>query len=196
MVHETKLWCITSDKILIVDTAKKECPVLRKLLIYENEMSIIYDYALKLSENEIWISSKAKGGLYIWDTVRLKYEKINFDENIQICSMVAAQGSIWIGNKDGKVFIMSPSTRAIERELHAHTDLIKSMCETREGHVITGSASKEGKVCVWNSLMGFEVIDGKKRLVPKTSFDKIRSTYDFVDQKVVLSELIKETHFR
>jgi len=37
------------------------------------------------------------------------------------------------------------------------------MCVTREGHVVTGSSSKEGKVCVWNAMYDLDIIDGKRK---------------------------------
>ena len=144
-------------------------------------MPIMLEYALKVHRNEIWVSSKTEGGLYIWDTRSLKYQSIHIDKNIQICSMILSCGTVWIGNKDGKVILISPETKVVERTMQVHTDLVKSICETSEGHVITGSASKEGKVCVWNASMGFEVIDGKLLRVNKKAYKKIKKTYEFVE---------------
>ena len=181
-VDDRMMWCVSTDRILIVDTASPDCPVLQKLIIYDKtDMPIMLEYALKVHRNEIWVSSKTDGGLYIWDTRSLKHQSIHLDKNIQICSMILSCGTVWIGNKDGKVILISPETKMVERTMQAHTDLVKSICETSEGHVITGSASKEGKICVWNASMGFEVIDGKLLRVNKKDYEKIKKTYEFVE---------------
>lgn len=181
-VDDGMMWCVSTDRILIVDTASPDCPVLQKLIRYDKtNMPIMLEYALKVDRNEIWVSSKTDGGLYIWNTRSLKYQSIDLGKNIQICSMILSCGTVWIGNKDGKVILISSETKMVERIMQAHTDLVKSICETSEGHVITGSASKEGKICVWNASMGFEVIDGKRRRVNKKAYEKIRKDYEFVE---------------
>jgi len=165
LVRETTLWCVTSDKILIVDIASEDCPVIQKLMVYDQyEMPTLIEYALMVNANDIWVGSKTQGGLTVWNTNTYTAEEIKLDDDgAHICCMINMMGSVWIGNRDGKVFIMNPDTRKIERSLHAHTDLVKSMCVTREGHVVTGSSSKEGKVCVWNAMYDLDIIDGKRK---------------------------------
>lgn len=180
-VDDRMMWCVSTDRILIVDTVLPDFPVLQKLIRYDKtNMPVMLEYALKV-RNEIWVSSKTDGGLYVWDTRSLKHQSVKLDKNIQICSMILSCGTVWIGNKDGKVILISPETKMVERIMQAHTDLVKSICQTSEGHVITGSASKEGKVCVWNASMGFEVIDGKLHRVEKNAYKKIREAYEFVE---------------
>ena len=164
-VRETTLWCVTSDKILIVDIASEDYTVLQKLFVYDQyEMPMLIECALMVNANDIWVGSKTKGRLTIWNTNTYTAEEINLDDDgVHICCMINMMGSVWIGNRDGKVFIMNPDTRKIERTLQAHTDLVKSMCVTREGHVVTGSSSKEGKVCVWNAMYDLDIIDGKRK---------------------------------
>lgn len=71
----------------------------------------------------------------------------------------------------------------MERTLHAHTDSVKSMCVTREGHVVTGSSSKEGKVCVWNAMYDIDIIDGKRKQKQK----KMNNDYEIVDKATLPS---------
>lgn len=183
LVGHSNLWCVTSDKILLVDISQPGFSVIQKLIVYdEYEMPTLIEYALKVSEDEIWVGSKMQGGgLTIWDTKTCKSTEVKLDEKVKICSMISMADSIWVGNKDGKVFIMDRDRKIVERELHAHTDLVKSMCVTREGHVITGSSSKEGKVCVWNAMFGFDVIDAKKSA----------PGYEFIERVVTLPEPVE-----
>ena len=88
-VDDRMMWCVSTDRILIVDTASPGCTVLQKLIIYDKtNMPIMLEYALKVHRNEIWVSAKTEGGLYIWETRSLKYQSIHLYKNIQICSMI------------------------------------------------------------------------------------------------------------
>ena len=126
---------------------------------------------------------------FIWNTRSLKYQSIDLGKNIQICSMILSCDTVWIGNKDGKVILISPETKMVERIMQASTDLVKSICETSEGHVIIGSASEEGKVCVWNASMGFEVIDGKLRRVNKKAYEKVKKFVEREEHEDVLPNM-------
>ena len=65
-VDDPMMWCVWTDRILIVDTASPDCPVLQKLIIYDKtNMSIMLEYTLKVHRNEIWVSFKTDGGLYM-----------------------------------------------------------------------------------------------------------------------------------
>ena len=178
--NDKKLWCITLDNIIVVDVSSKECPILRHLVVPNKKEPVHFSYSMKLNDEEIWIGSKPEGRLIVWNTKTYKCEQIELEPRVQICSMIFAGESVWIGNKDGKVFVMCPITKVIDRELNAHTDHVISICETHKGNVITGSSSKDGQLCVWNSVMGFEVIDGKRRY-RKNTCDDIRSTFEVVD---------------
>ena len=113
-------------------------------------------------------------------------------KHLEVCCMVSMMGSVWIGNRDGKVLIVNPDTRQVERVLQAHTDSVRSMCLTREGHVVTGSSSQEGKVCVWNAMYDFDIVDGKRRkrlrdrrgaVGPHHNLSKrMQAEYEFVDK--------------
>jgi len=65
----TTLWCVIKDKILIVDIASEDCPVLQKLIVYDQyEMPTLIEYALMVNENEIWVGSITQRGLTVWNT--------------------------------------------------------------------------------------------------------------------------------
>ncbi|XP_066927993.1 DENN domain-containing protein 3-like [Clytia hemisphaerica] len=177
-VNETTLWCVTADKILIVDVSAEGFPVLQKLNFYDQyEKPSLLEYALMVNDEEIWVGLKTQRGVVSWNTKTYKAEKIELtsDDEVHLCCMIRMLGSVWVGNRDGKVFVVNPDTRKIELKLHAHTDFVKSMCVTREGHVVTGSSSKEGKVCVWNAMFDIDIIDGTKR-------KKKLPEYEFVEK--------------
>lgn len=188
MIREKNLWCVTNDRILIVDIESPNCPTLQKLYTYnKHNMPTLLECTLKVSDRDIWVAGKSKGALTIWNTETLEHKEAKLkDEDIQITCMVKMMGMIWVGNKDGKMFIIDPESCSIERTLHAHTDLVRSMCVTREGHVITGSSSKEGKLCVWNAMYDLDIIDGKKR--------KLLPGYEIVD-KANLPSSSDQSHF-
>ena len=79
-VNETNLWCVTTDKIIVVDTSSNDFPVLQKLLFFDqSERSSFFEYALKINRNEVWGVTKTTGRLISWDTNTCKSEQINFD---------------------------------------------------------------------------------------------------------------------
>ena len=49
--------------------------------------------------------------------------------------------------------------------------------------MVTGSSSKEGKVCVWNAMYDIDVIDGKRKQRQK----KITNDYEIVDKSTLPS---------
>ena len=58
-VNETNLWCVTTDKIIIVDISNNDFPILQKLMFFDKcERSSFFEYALKINRNEIWAVTK------------------------------------------------------------------------------------------------------------------------------------------
>lgn len=195
LIKNTILWCVTNDEIIVVDTANN-WNILQKLVIYDDKkFPILLGCALKVSEESLWIGSKfgsfAVSALHIWDTTSCTSQPAKLDGEIQICSMLKAYGSIWVGNKDGRIIVLSTDGRTVEREFHVHEDKVQSMCETLEGHVVTGSSSREGKVCVWNAMSEFDVIDGKKKLSNKRTLAEIKENYEVVP---LLTDMISDVH--
>ncbi len=94
--------------------------------------------------------------------------------------MITAFGSVWLGDKDGRIIVMTTDGARAEREFHVHEDMVKSMCKTPEGHVITGSGSKEGKVCVWNAISDFDINDGHRKWVSRKSIAEVNKNYEVV----------------
>ena len=79
-VNETNLWCVTTDKIIIVDISNNDFPILQKLMFFDKcERSSFFEYALKINRNEIWAVTKTTGRLISWNTNTCKSELINFD---------------------------------------------------------------------------------------------------------------------
>ncbi|XP_065664282.1 DENN domain-containing protein 3 isoform X2 [Hydra vulgaris] len=178
--NDGRLWCITLDKIIVVDVLSDKCPVLKHLSVPNRTEPVHFSCSMKFNEKEIWVGCKSEVRLMIWNTKTFTCEQIELDSRVQICCMLSAGGSVWVGNKDGKVFVMCPITKKIILELNAHTDNVKSICETREGNVVTGSSSKDGQLCVWNTLLGYEVVDGK-RIYRKNTVTNLNSTFELVD---------------
>ena len=179
MVIGEKLWCATDDVIFVVDPGSGA--TLKKLKNLDDVgLPELMQCAVKISEKQVWTSGGGKGEFLIWNTTSYESKKVKIDENIRPSVMLAIGDNIWIGCTNGKVFIVDTEDYTQERELHAHTDTVKSICVTSEGHVITGSGSKEGKLCVWNAFvkdrydsadsLGFEVVDGKSRKTRKVKY--------------------------
>lgn len=59
---------------------------------------------------------------------------------------------IWVGTKDGTIFIYKPENRELWKKIKAHDDAVRAMCTAEERYVISGSGSKDGKVAIWSPL--------------------------------------------
>lgn len=173
LVNKSKLLCVSNQSIVIVDALSDCCSVLQKIVILDElKLPKLLEHVLKINESTVWIGTKNKGELHVWDSETTQSSPLQFNAKIQMCSMVMVHDHVWMGDKDGRVTVLSQDGTTL-LELHAHTDSIKSMCVTDSDFVITGSASKEGKMCVWNSkggwvydepdLDGYEVIDGHRK---------------------------------
>ena len=57
---------------------------------------------------------------------------------------------IWIGTKDGTIFIYIASTRRLWKTIKAHEDAVRALCAAESRYVMTGAGSKDGKVAIWS----------------------------------------------
>ena len=202
LVREAHLWCVTSDSIVVIDTSSikvkntssDELRILKRLQIHESKLGC----ALTVSDDHIWMGLDKKyslsrgggrgggggggegGAILVWNTNTYESKVVEMKRDAEIQCMITAFGSVWVGDKHGRIIIMGRDGTQAERELHIHEDLVKSICATPDGHVVTGSGSKEGKVCVWNAMSDFDMNDGHRKWVSLTSIAEVNQTYEVV----------------
>ena len=70
---------------------------------------------------------------------------------IKLCTF-----QIWVGTKDGIIFIVNMITREVQKQLKAHSDVIRSMCTAQTRYVMSGSGSQDGKIAIWRTSAAWE----------------------------------------
>ena len=169
MIVGERLWCGSQDMLLVIDIRSGD--VVTKLRRYDEiGMPLPMECYCKITEKFIWSFGRKKGQLFIWNTKSFECKPLNLGDDLKASTILPIGNKVWIGDKDGKVFVVDANDFTEDRELHAHTDKVTCICITDEGHVITGSSSKEGKLCVWSTFfrdkydeahsLGFDVLDG------------------------------------
>lgn len=168
MVLGDRLWCGSQDVLLVIDARSGD--LVKKLRRVDDlGIPLPMECYCKISEKYIWSFGRQKGQLFIWSTKSFECKELNLGDDLKASAVLPLGNKVWVGDKDGKVFVLDANDFTEDRELCAHTDKVTCFCITDEGHVITGSSSKEGKLCVWNTIvrnkndeafsLGFDVID-------------------------------------
>ena len=176
MIVGDRIWCGSSDTLLVVDA--KSGDLIRKLRRTDDiGIPIPMECFGLVEERKIWGFGRQKGDLFVWNTTSYECKQVPLDNDVKASSVLPIGNKAWIGCKDGKVFVLDHSDYTQDRELNAHTDKVTCICLTDEGHVITGSSSQEGKLCVWNTMvrdrydaavsLGFDVLDCGLRVKSK-----------------------------
>ena len=176
MMIGNRLWCATSDALIVVDPDTGT--EIRKLRNWDNVgLPTTMECFSRVSKKQIWAFGRQNGELFIWNTTSYECKTVYVDDSVKASAILPIRDKVWVGCKDGKVLVLDTANYSVVRELHAHTDAVKSMCFTDEGHLITGSSSKEGKLCVWNAFLrdrydsanslGFDVLDGSMKVKSK-----------------------------
>eukprot|EP00794_Sanderia_malayensis_P008881 gene8881-9831_t len=180
MIVGDRLWCASSDCLFVVDPHTGA--VMKQLKQYDHRnYPVMMECFCKVSDKQVWAFGRQGNKLFVWNTKSYECQTVETHDNVKastILSLSNREDEVWIGCKDGKVLVMNSKDYSCDFEFHAHIDAVKSMCMTEEGHVVTGSSSKEGKMCIWNmttrdryqdpSTLGFDVVDRGHSLTVKS----------------------------
>ena len=58
---------------------------------------------------------------------------------------------VWVGSKDGVLYLYDADTHALQRRLKTHNDSLRSLCTVDTRYIITGAGSLDGKVALWRA---------------------------------------------
>ena len=58
---------------------------------------------------------------------------------------------IWLGTKEGKIFIVSESTRKLIKWMAAHDDSVRALSVAGDRFVLSGAGSMDGTVSIWTT---------------------------------------------
>lgn len=72
------------------------------------------------------------------------------------CVVPVSPQQIWVGGtglsqgrSKGKIYVIDAERKTVEKELVAHTDMVKTLCSAEDRYVLSGSGRDEGKIAIW-----------------------------------------------
>lgn len=65
---------------------------------------------------------------------------------------------MWLGDDAGEVTIVDKHAFTQERVLKAHSGAVTSLASVENRYVVSGSASRDGKIAVWRSAFEHQKI--------------------------------------
>jgi WD40 repeat protein len=69
---------------------------------------------------------------------------------IRYCQYCIELCQVWVGTKDGTIFIYDAHSRKLWKSIKAHDDAVRALCAAESRYVMSGAGSKDGKVAVWS----------------------------------------------
>ncbi|XP_037354764.1 DENN domain-containing protein 3 isoform X2 [Talpa occidentalis] len=155
--HEGHLWCCTGDSIAVVTTSGF---LRQELRIDENsrETGTSFLGFQLLPEEQLWAAYTGCPNIYIWSLKDLARppERIPLQDCAEVTCMIRVKSQVWVGGTGlspgaakGKIYVIDAARRAVEKELAAHADSVRTLCSAEGRYVLSGSGQQEGKIAIW-----------------------------------------------
>ncbi|XP_070209415.1 DENN domain-containing protein 3-like [Littorina saxatilis] len=150
-LSDAQLWCGTWESILVVDLEGNHLQTFQ----YRPEDSLASNKPEQLDcflvlTDEIWAGCRRAGTIVVWDMKTTKVKVTHQLDCRGISIMRHIDDKIWVGTKDGTIFIYKESTGKLWKTIKAHDDAVRALCAAESRYVMTGAGSKDGKVAIWS----------------------------------------------
>ncbi|XP_059971573.1 DENN domain-containing protein 3 isoform X1 [Mesoplodon densirostris] len=158
-LHGGRLWCCTSNSIVVVTTAGS---LHQELKIGENfkEISTSFlGFQLMPEQEQLWAACAGYDDIYVWSLQDLAQppQRIHLQDCSKInCMIRVKKQQIWVGGtglsqgrSKGKIYVIDAERKTVEKELVAHADTVKTLCSAEDRYVLSGSGRDEGKIAIW-----------------------------------------------
>ena len=101
---------------------------------------------------QVWVAGGSRNNLLIFSCSSHELV-LNFalSSDSGVRRILYANGQVWLGHRDGSIRVVDSQELEFDMKLNAHFDTVRSMCTALQRYVISGSASKDGGVVVWNA---------------------------------------------
>ncbi|KAM9307899.1 DENN domain-containing protein 3 [Gastrophryne carolinensis] len=156
-LHEDLLLYCTKDSVIVTKKTGQQC---KKLEITDNIRRIssaIHSIQLFSEKRQLWAVCN-NNEIYVFDTSN--YAKAPHRVVLQDCTLITCmlrvKQQIWVGSRGisqgtskGKIYVIDAEKKSVEKELVAHTDIVKSLCSAEDRYVLSGSGEDDGKVAIW-----------------------------------------------
>ncbi|KAK3087290.1 hypothetical protein FSP39_004285, partial [Pinctada imbricata] len=139
--HEDQLWCGTWTSVLRVDLTGSILESYQYCTNSNAEKPIEIDSFRILDNNEIWAGCRREGKIIIWQKGHTKNSEVVVKELKcrGISDMVEQENRVWIGSKDGKIYLINSDTKNQIKVLTAHDDAVRSLCNAEGRYILSGS---------------------------------------------------------
>lgn len=158
MLYNDLLMYCTKDSIIVTRKNGQPC---KKMEITENirrnspELSSIQFFSEK---SQLWAASRRAGEICVFDTKDFSTapHRIVLQDCWLVTCLLKVKQQIWVGSQGlsqgktrGKIYVIDTEKKSVEKELVAHTDIVKSLCSAEDRYVLSGSGDEDGKVAIW-----------------------------------------------
>ncbi|KAK2502568.1 hypothetical protein MC885_010077 [Smutsia gigantea] len=176
-LHDSHLWCCTSDRIVAVTTdgllhqelklnenfKDKSTSFLSFQLLPEVSQcpSVLHAWPQAASaciQEQLWVACAGCDYIYIWSLRDLAQPptRIHLQDCSAVSCLIRVKRQIWVGGtglsqgkSKGKIYVIDAERKMVEKELVAHLDAVKTLCSAEDRYVLSGSGSGEGKIAIW-----------------------------------------------
>ncbi|KAI6661474.1 DENN domain-containing protein [Oopsacas minuta] len=159
VIYQNYIFTYTSRSILVFEKDLGELVSTLYLTAPDTEKPI-EARGMCISDNrKIWVAGIREPILFVIDPTTLKFVKIlNVNENSSsfpcngINSILSVGASIWLGGRNGCIYIYEDEDYSLRTFFKAHQDSIRSLAVTRSQSIVTsGSNSLDGRVSFWST---------------------------------------------
>lgn len=156
-LHNDRVWCCTVRSILVVTLQGFVRQELRIQPSDEPSASFLA-FQLLPEEQQLWVACTGVSELYIWSLKDLGQppQKTHLQDCTEVTCMIRVKRQIWVGGRGlsqgktrGKIYVMDVEKVAVEKELVAHSDTVRTLCSAEDRYVLSGAGREEGKIAIW-----------------------------------------------
>ncbi|XP_062043922.1 DENN domain-containing protein 3 isoform X2 [Lepus europaeus] len=156
-LHGGRLWCCTGSSIVAVTTNGFVQQELRLDEIFTEISTSFLGFQL-LPEEQLWAACAGRSEVYVCSLEDLTQppERIPLQDCCEVRCMIRVKRQVWVGGSGlsqgkikGKIYVVCAERRAVEKELVAHADAVRTLCSAEDRYVLSGSGPEEGKIAIW-----------------------------------------------
>ncbi|GFN87386.1 DENN domain-containing protein 3 [Plakobranchus ocellatus] len=148
MVHADRIWCGTWQSIIVLDDEGSQ---LQTFSFCDPDTNKQLDLdCFHIFNQEIWAGCRRQGLLIVWDLDSTQLKQILKLDCRGISQILLFGGKVWVGTKEGTIYIYNSTTKALWKTIRAHEDAIRSLCSAESRYIMSGAGSKDGKVAIWS----------------------------------------------
>ncbi|KAL8607727.1 hypothetical protein ACOMHN_039400 [Nucella lapillus] len=150
-LHDNQLWCGTWESILVVDLDGNHLQTFQYQPV-ETSTSTRPEQldCFVIVREEVWAGCRRSGTMVVWDINTVKVKCTHKLDCRGISIMRVIDDKIWVGTKDGTIFIYRTQTGRLWKTIKAHEDAVRALCAAESRYVMSGAGSKDGKVAIWS----------------------------------------------